>query len=90
MHNILINKVILVRVAITSAGAKTNKDQFGDLRPKGVQDVSGLGDSAYYNVEFGQLNVLKGGNWYIITSYSGSLKGTLDANKLLADKLTLK
>lgn len=82
MHNILINKVILVRVAITSAGAKTNKDQFGDLRPKGVQDVSGLGDSAYYNVE--------GGNWYIITSYSGSLKGTLDANKLLADKLTLK
>ncbi len=81
---------VLVRSAISSAGAKTNKDQFGSLKPTGVQEVSGFGDSAYYSPEFGQLNILKGNNWYIITNYSGTINGTLEADKQLASKLVLK
>ena len=81
---------VLVRAAISSDGAKTNKDQFGDMRPTGVQNVSGLGDSAYYAPEYGQLNVLKGNNWYIVTSYSGAIKGTLETDKQLAAVLNFK
>jgi len=81
---------VLVRAAISSDGAKTNKDQFDSLRPTGTQDVSGFGDSAYYSPEFGQLNILKSNNWYIVTNYSGTINGTLEADKNLASKLVLK
>ncbi len=82
---------ILVRSAKTSTGAATNNDQFGAKKPAGVQDVTGLGEKAYYNPTYKQLNVLKNGNWYIITSYSGSpTNATLESDQALASKLTYK
>lgn len=83
---------VLARSALTSAGAKNNKDQFGPQKPAGVQDVSGIGDAAFYNPQFGQLNVLKGGNWYIVSSYSGSVTtgASLASDTALAQMLTFK
>lgn len=81
---------VLIRAAKTKAGADSNKSQFGANKPAGVQDVDGLGNTAFFNPQFGQLNVLKGGNWYILSSYSGSANGTLESDKTLANSLELK
>lgn len=78
---------ILARSAKTKTGAESNKAVFGPQKPAGVQDVSGYGDKAYFNPKFGQLNILKGGNWYILSHYTGvsPSKGTLEDAKKLAD-----
>lgn len=82
---------VLVRAAKTNSGSDSNKSQFGSAKPAGVQDVAGIGDAAFFNPQFGQLNVLKGGNWYILSNYSGgSSTGTVESNKKLADLLVLK
>lgn len=80
---------LLVRAAKSQTGADSNKAQFGSAKPSGVEDVSGYGDKAYWNPQFGQLNILKNGNWYILTNYVGTnpTKGTLDQAKQLADAL---
>jgi len=80
---------LLVRAAKTKAGAEGNKAVFGSSRPAGVQDVSGYGDKAYWNPTYGQLNILKGNNWYILSHYTGvnPAQGTLDQAKQLADAL---
>ena len=80
---------LLVRAAKTKTGVDSNKAVFGPQKPAGVQDVSGYGDQAYFNPQYGQLNILKGGNWYILSNYVGvnPTKATLDQVKQLADAL---
>lgn len=81
---------LLIRSAKTSKGKGSNNDQFSVLKPSGVEDVNGFGDKAFFNPEFGQLNVLKDGNWYIVTSYTGNAgAGTLASNTELANLLNL-
>jgi hypothetical protein len=59
---------ILVRGAKTDNGAKSNRDVFlGPLKPEGVVDVDGYGEAAFWNPQFGQLNILKSDNWYILS-----------------------
>ncbi len=81
---------VLARVAKTQAGATENKDQFKN-RPSDVEDVPGIGDSAFYNPPFRQLNVLKGNNWFIVTYYVDTYtNASLETNKQLAQKLQFK
>ena len=81
---------VLARVAKTQAGATDNKTQFNS-RPDGVEDVAGLGDSAFYNPSFRQLNILKGNNWYIVTHYIDTItNANLDSDKKLAEKIQFK
>ena len=77
---------ILARSAKTKTGAESNKMQFGSAKPEGVEDVSGYGDAAFWNPQVGQLNILKGSNWYIL-SYGTArpTDRTLDDTKKLAD-----
>lgn len=78
---------VLARVAKTEAGATSNKEQF-QSKPAGVEDVNGIGDNAFYNPAFRQLNVLKGNNWYIVTYYIDSItNANSDTDKQLAQKL---
>lgn len=78
---------VLVRAAKTQDGINANKAQFTSL-PSGAQSVSGLADKAYYDPTFRQLNVLKGGNWYIVTAYTGSpTNATLATDQKLAKQL---
>lgn len=80
---------LLVRSAKTKTGAESNKTPFTTAKPAGAQDVSGYGEAAYYNPAMGQLNILKGGNWYILSKYKGTstTTSTLADVKVLADAL---
>ena len=82
---------VLARGAKTQIGADSNKAQFGSAKPAGVLDVSHVGDQAFYNPNFGQLNVLKTSNWYIVSNYSGSATtGTIESDTQLAKLLNFK
>lgn len=80
---------LLVRAAKNKAGAESNKTPFSSAKPSGVQDVDGYGSQAYFNPATGQLNVLAGNNWYIISHYTGTsvTKATLAQASELADAL---
>lgn len=83
---------ILVRGAKTQKGADSNKEVFtGSLKPANVQDASGYGDAAFWNPEFGQFNILKNGNWYILSAgVSRPGEKSVDEAKTLADLLISK
>lgn len=82
---------ILARAAKTATGAASNQAQFGSAKPAGAQDVSGIGDKAYYSPTYKQLNVLKGNNWYIVTNSVGSVtNATLESDTQLAKLLLFK
>jgi len=78
---------ILARIAKTQDGANSNAQQFQN-KPQGTENVTKIGDSAYYNPQFRQLNVLKAGNWYVVSYYIDSLtNASLATDKQLAEKL---
>lgn len=77
---------LLARSAKNSEGAKGNKSQFGTGMPAGAQKVDGYGNDAFWNPAFGQLNIMKNNNWYILSSGSPKVSDkTLDDAKKLAD-----
>lgn len=75
---------LLIRSAKTTAGAQNNKQVFNANKPADAQNISGYGDQAYWHPQFGQLNIFKNNNWYIISS--GPVKIT-DRNPDDAKKL---
>jgi hypothetical protein len=77
-----------VKLPKTASGVKSNRGQFGPIKPGGVQDVSGYGDSAYWDPEHGQLDILKGDTWYIL-SYGSTTPSarSLDETEQLAGLL---
>lgn len=82
---------LLVRAPKTSAGSASNHNQFGPLKPTGVQEVSGYGDSAYWDPQYGQLDILKNNTWYILSNGPVTpASRTLDEAKQLADILISK
>lgn len=82
---------LLVRYPKTAKGASSNRNEFGPLRPATVQAVVGYGDSAYWDPDHGQLNILKSDTWYVL-SYGQAAPSarTLDQAKQLADLLSDK
>lgn len=58
---------LLVRSAKNQTGQTSNEQQFIQKRPANTQDVDGYGDRAYWNLQLGQLNILKGNTWYIVS-----------------------
>lgn len=82
---------LLVRAPKNSRGEQSNQNQFGPLKPDDAQDVSGYGQSAYWDAQFGQLNILKNNTWYIL-SYGPVVPAnrTLEQTQQLADLLINK
>ena len=81
---------IVVRSGINDAGVRQNKTDFVNGKPiKNVETVKDLGDNAYFNEELGQLNVLSGNNWIILSYGLGSTPeaNTLDEEVALARKV---
>lgn len=76
---------LLARSALTKIGVDSNKSQFAAEKPADVQDISGYGDKAFWDQKMGQLHILKGNNWYIVSYASVSGDKTLDDAKKLAD-----
>ena len=79
---------ILVRAPKTGAGITSNENQFGPLKPADSEHVAGYGDNAYWDSQYGQLDILKNNTWYIL-SYGPITPAdrTLDQAKQLADML---
>ena len=59
---------LLVRSPKTGAGITSNQNQFGYLKPADSQHVAGYGDNAYWDQQYGQLNILKHNTWYIVSN----------------------
>jgi hypothetical protein len=57
---------LLVRSPLSAVGAESNDVPFDSLKV-GAITVQGYGEKAYWDPELGQLNVLKGGTWLIIS-----------------------
>lgn len=83
---------LLVRSAKTQTGADSNKDYFnGSTKPENVQDVAEYGDAAFWSPDYGQLNILKGNQWYILQVGPAALSGRTQADaKKLADVIISK
>ncbi len=82
---------LLMRVAKNAEGSAHDKEQFGPNKPSTAQTLSGYGDSAYWDADFKQLNILKGTTWYIITAGPNQVSSrTVDQARLLADLLVQK
>jgi hypothetical protein len=79
---------LLMQFPKTDTAVASNQKEFGLFKPGSVQDVAGYGDAAFWDVEHGQLNILKNNTWYIV-SYGPSTPSnrTLDQTKQLADML---
>lgn len=58
---------VLARSPKSETGAESNLAQF-DPVPEGAQEVTGIGEMAFWNPALGQLNVLKSNVWLIISS----------------------
>lgn len=88
--NSLIVAAILVRSGINDKGVEQNKVEFVNGQPKeNVQKVEGVGEQAYFNEARGQLNILNGRNWIVVSYGPGTSQNanTLDDALKLAQKL---
>ena len=81
---------IAVRSGLNNKSVKKNKDDFVAKKPsQNVKAVKDIGDSAYFNTELGQLNVLDGHEWLILSYGFGESPqdNTLDNAVKLAKKI---
>lgn len=71
--NKLLVAAIIVRSGINDKGVEKNITEFTNGTPtNNVEVVKDVGDKAYFNQVNGQLNVLKGHDWFILTNGFGS------------------
>lgn len=86
----IVTASIVSRSARTTTGAESNESHFVSL-PEGAEVVEGYGEAAYWNPQFGQLNILKGNNWYILSNGPAVVgERTLNDALKLADTLLAK
>ena len=81
---------IIVRSGINDKGIAQNKTEFTSGKPvKDVEVVQNVGESAYFNKERGQLNVLDGNNWIILSYGPGASPqtNTIENTLKLASKV---
>jgi hypothetical protein len=75
--NSMVVAAIMVRSGVNDDGVLQNQTEFAASRPDDhVETVNDLGDSAYFDQKLGQLNVLDGHEWIIISYGVGSAPAT--------------
>ena len=85
----MIVAAIIVRSGVNDKGVEQNKTEFVAGKPsENVEIVKNVGDSAYFNQKLGQLNILDGQKWIILSYGVGSAPeaNTLDKAIELARK----
>ncbi len=88
--NSMLVAAVIVRSGINDAGVEQNKTEFKNGKPtEHAEAVKGLGDDAYFNQERGQLNILNGRNWIILSNGVGSApeSNTVEKTVELAQKV---
>ncbi len=81
---------IAVRSGVNDRGIEQNKTAFGASTPnEGIETVREFGETAYYNPAVGQLHILRGREWIILSYGIGSAPetNTLDKAVELAKKV---
>lgn len=81
---------VAVRSGINDKGVQQNRAEFAIAKSgKNVEAVESVGDSAFFNPTLGQLNLLNGYDWIILSYGIGESpqENTLDNAKALADKV---
>lgn len=75
---------IAVRSGVNDTGVQKNKTDFAASQSnKTVEAIKELGDSAYFNPALGQLNILDGRRWIIISYGIGSSPETNTIDKAI-------
>jgi hypothetical protein len=79
-------KMMVVAIAVRSGtndeGVEQNKKDFAAKKPtSGVEAVKDVGDSAYFDPRVGQLNILDGRQWIILSYGVGSTPEANNADK---------
>lgn len=75
---------VIVRSGFNDEGVQQNKDEFANGTPtRAVEIVKDVGDSAYFNQTNGQLNVLKGRDWFVLSYGLGSTPETNSLESVL-------
>lgn len=78
---------LLMRSPLTTTGAVSNDEPFDNLETGAIK-VEGYGEKAFWSPTLGQLNVLKGGTWLILSVGKSDLsQSTLDDAKKFADEI---
>lgn len=84
MENVVV-AAISVRSGVNDDGVKQNEAEFDNNKPsKGSEPVKNLGDKAYFNKANGQLNVLDGRKWVILSYGVGAAPETNSLDKAVA------
>lgn len=81
---------VAVQSAVTDKGIQRVKAEFAASKiGKNTETVTWLGDSAYFNPALGQLNILDGRNWIIVSYGAGESpeNNTLEQATELAQKV---
>jgi hypothetical protein len=64
---------LVVRSGINDNGVEQNRSEFTNGTPtQAIETINDIGDKAYFNLANGQLNVLKGRDWFILNYGLGS------------------
>lgn len=88
--NSMVVAALIVRSGINDKGVQQNKTEFIAGKPTtDVETIKNIGDSAYFNHTLGQLNILSGRRWIILSYGVGSTptSNTLDDALKLAIKV---
>lgn len=59
---------LLIRKSKNKTNSNEDKAQFSVYKPAGAENITGYGDAAYWNSDFGELHILNDGSWYVITN----------------------
>ncbi len=81
---------VTVRSGINDTGAAQNKTEFTKSKSsKNIEEIPDVGEQAYYSPERGQLNVLKGRDWIVLSYGIGATPAANTKEDLfkLADKV---
>ena len=78
---------LIVRTPTGSLGVSKNATVFGSAKPQNTTALQGYGQSAYWDNDKHQLNILGNNNWYIITRSTGAQDDAQAVARLLAGNL---
>lgn len=78
---------LIVRTPTDSLGVSKNATMFGSAKPQNATTLQGYGQSAYWDNDKHQLNILSHNNWYIIARSTGTQADAEAVAKVLAGKL---
>ena len=88
-QNAMLVAAVAIQSGINDTGVAKNKADFPKAKAaKGMEAVNDIGDSAFFNPTRGQLNVLKGKDWFIFSYGVGASpqENTLEKQLELARK----